>query len=196
MLRMQRKLSTDSVRAWKNLRRIMSKHQKDMSYAEWVAFAKTQKLNSNKYDPSYNLSVAGQQFNRQNYQRLSAMRFGIFNCDHTLPLPQPVEVFAICNVDGQQNKSMSAIYLIDQNKNMTITYNAADQNSTIPIAFGRTHDYAIVAVGWDGSVAVGDPDAFRARKSLDGSTCSFEMNLVSDQAMSAQELRELILKSK
>lgn len=193
--RWNKKLSSDSVRYWKKLRTVMSEHQKNMSYAEWVLFAGKQKSNFGT-NPGYSLSMAGQQFNQKRYQALSVIKFGIFNCDHTLPLPQPVEVYAMCNVDGQPNQSISTIYLLDQIRNMTITYNAIDKETPVPIAFGRTSSYALVAVAWDGTVSVSDAHAFRTRKQTDADINVFETTSVSGQPLSAQELRELILKSK
>jgi hypothetical protein len=194
--RWKRKLSADSVRHWKKLRPVMSQHQKNMSYAEWVAFAGKQKFNSSAMNPMYSLSAAGREYNSQAYQKLSTFRFGIFNCDHTLPLPEPQEIFALCNVNGVKSKGTSTIYLLDQRRNMTITYNAMDESSPVPIAFGKTHSYALVAISWDGLVSVGDADAFRTRRPIDDHTCVFETTSVSDQPLSAQDLRMLLLKSK
>ncbi len=194
--RWKKKLSADSVRHWKRLRPTMSENQKAMTYGEWIAFARKAKFNSSVLNPAYSLASAGQQYNAQAYQRLSTFKFGIFNCDHTLPLPEPVEVFAFCNVDGVRNENISTIYLLDQKKNMTIAYEANGNSGPLPIAFGKTHSYALVAVSADGKVSVGDVNAFNERKHVDVRICSFETTSVSDQPLTTAELRELILNTR
>ncbi|HLG02890.1 MAG TPA: hypothetical protein VI731_04805, partial [Bacteroidia bacterium] len=183
------KLAGDSVRCWNKLRPRMNTHQQSMNYKQWVDFCRAYKFEAPS-DAS-RLIMAATQYQKVAFQRLSVVRFGIFNCDHTLPLPEPQQVFAICESPDGTRAQVQNIYLLDKNKNMVLNYSAFTRGDPVAIAFGRFHNYILFAVDWNGNLLIADEHAFKSRKVI-GQQAFFQATPIGDGPMTPQEIRSQV----
>jgi hypothetical protein len=184
--RKEDRMHNDSIRAWRSAKPCMTAEEEAMTYEEFHAYAKAEKIRM--LAPVLNKEVnAGSAV----YQALSIEGMGIFNCDQIARIAKPKQILAKTIAVAGAVIVPVIIYVVDKVRNMVFTYSGGGGNG-VPATYGEDTRNYLLATDKEGNLYRTTDTQFDQRSAVGPDEFQFEADKISGPATTPQSVREAV----